>query len=715
MIKRIVLKNFKRHEHRVIDFAEGLNSICGPNYSGKSTILHGVQFALWGSSAVPGGASVVKGRKSDKPAQVVLDFEVEGKYYRIERSSGKVRLFCGDDMIASSASAVTEKVEELLGLEKRRFLQLRVAEQKRTEALLTLGATELHNVIEEVSGADVISYVISRASDIASEAKGGLDALPSVDLTDLKEDLKTLEKAVAQHSKAVTAMDESLSKALHILEGVKEARSRAQRNNQRRQKLLEQTQKAKAELDQAKAELQECQQIVADNEKDAQGLESVKAKQSDLRKQISEAGQRNKSIESLTGKVAELKANLSDLEKKLKSLKSQAPDFDAAALKAAKEKEIEARTNHREANSALRKVMQSLKESYCHACKRALDGSHIEELEKEKAELGKKVQKLSTVLDSDSGEASRLGSLEVLFSKHKETLSALEATFDTKARILEASTEELEQLGKPVDSEKLADWEKELEVVGGLYNKAVAANDRVEQAKAKSSRASNRINLLTEQLAEVGEIPAEVPLAALDASVEEAQQNSDHLKSEYHDAKSSKQYAEHRKGEVEDQIGKAEKVLSKRKSLEGRLKTSQELSKYLRKNRDRFLMEIWDGVMGYATHFVSSCTENAIESVSRSEDGKFGYVEAGEAMPIEAASGAQRSLMGLGVQMALSQMLPTPFGSILLDEPTSDMDEERSTALAMMLANSSSQVIMVSHRQFDNAVSNHTIELGGVW
>ena len=101
----------------------------------------------------------------------------------------------------------------------------------------------------------------------------------------------------------------------------------------------------------------------------------------------------------------------------------------------------------------------------------------------------------------------------------------------------------------------------------------------------------------------------------------------------------------------------------------------------------------------------------AVTAVGRDNKGKFTFTEGGEELPVAAASGAQQSLMGLGVQLAMASMLPSPLATILLDEPGSDMDQEHSLTLATLLAADHNQLLMVSHRELDGAVANNTIAL----
>ena len=87
------------------------------------------------------------------------------------------------------------------------------------------------------------------------------------------------------------------------------------------------------------------------------------------------------------------------------------------------------------------------------------------------------------------------------------------------------------------------------------------------------------------------------------------------------------------------------------------------------------------------------------------------YVENGNEFPATAASGAQSSLMGLGTQLALADMLPCPLNTLMLDEVGADADEELSLSMATVLAANHSQLLVVSHRTLDGAVADNLISL----
>ena len=52
MLKKLRLRNFKNFDKKDVTFAPGLNFIHGVNGTGKSTIIQGISFAMWGPRAL---------------------------------------------------------------------------------------------------------------------------------------------------------------------------------------------------------------------------------------------------------------------------------------------------------------------------------------------------------------------------------------------------------------------------------------------------------------------------------------------------------------------------------------------------------------------------------------------------------------------------------------------------------------------------------------
>ena len=178
MITNLCLRNFKKHEALDVQFTDGLNLITGPNWAGKTTVLHGIMFALGGASQVPGAPAR---RGTNTGFLVSMDFFVGQQLHTVERKKTSANLYCGKELIASGTSPVNTKIEELLGMPMRRFRQLRYAEQKETHALLTLGATELHKILDEITKAEDVTRAIDRLREVITAENARVETIPEED------------------------------------------------------------------------------------------------------------------------------------------------------------------------------------------------------------------------------------------------------------------------------------------------------------------------------------------------------------------------------------------------------------------------------------------------------------------------------------------------------------------------------------------------------
>ena len=60
-LERIILKSFGCFDRRDFDLSDGVNLIFGPNFSGKSTLVNAIFFALTGKPIVPKGGFACNG------------------------------------------------------------------------------------------------------------------------------------------------------------------------------------------------------------------------------------------------------------------------------------------------------------------------------------------------------------------------------------------------------------------------------------------------------------------------------------------------------------------------------------------------------------------------------------------------------------------------------------------------------------------------------
>lgn len=84
IIQRLALKNVKSYREGVIDFAPGVNLICGENGAGKSTIIEAIGFALFGVQPPMKKEEFI--HSGQKSCLVQVWFSAGGREYRVDRS-----------------------------------------------------------------------------------------------------------------------------------------------------------------------------------------------------------------------------------------------------------------------------------------------------------------------------------------------------------------------------------------------------------------------------------------------------------------------------------------------------------------------------------------------------------------------------------------------------------------------------------------------------
>lgn len=84
IIKSLTLHNIRSYkDHEPIKFSLGSMLFEGDVGSGKSTILSAIEFALFGLGDID-GRHLLRGKENE--GWVLLEFEVDGKEYRVFRS-----------------------------------------------------------------------------------------------------------------------------------------------------------------------------------------------------------------------------------------------------------------------------------------------------------------------------------------------------------------------------------------------------------------------------------------------------------------------------------------------------------------------------------------------------------------------------------------------------------------------------------------------------
>lgn len=159
MIHRLFLDNYFTHQNKTFTFEKGLTGIIGPNESGKSLIMEGVRFALFGTAAMR--------------ASVPTDIHVELDFldYTVVRKGRNAKLSKGDEQIAVGVKPVNEAITRILGYDMAVFDIANACNQNQVEALTAMRPAERKAMVDRTVGLDTLDVVIKHCGDMGNALK----------------------------------------------------------------------------------------------------------------------------------------------------------------------------------------------------------------------------------------------------------------------------------------------------------------------------------------------------------------------------------------------------------------------------------------------------------------------------------------------------------------------------------------------------------------
>lgn len=205
MLNYLKLSHFLKHHELSVEFTAGMNLVRGANEEGKSSMLEGLGYNWFGSSALAKpledtvyDADVAAGRtstatpaerkKAVKKLKTESGFTIRGVAYTCFRSTSGAELRIGSEVLVTGQNEVTAKVEELFGLPAGKAMNIIFAEQNAIRGILAAGPTAAAEFIEKLGDFGQADQLVK---ELAEKVVNG-------PVAPVKEDIERLGAKVAE-------------------------------------------------------------------------------------------------------------------------------------------------------------------------------------------------------------------------------------------------------------------------------------------------------------------------------------------------------------------------------------------------------------------------------------------------------------------------------------------------------------------------------------
>lgn len=230
-ISYLELKNYRKFRDLRLQLPDGVIGILGLNGAGKTTIIEGVAWCLFGNvdEVVRTNKESIRrlGTGKTESVSVVLEFDLEGTEYRLEREMGgrnlsmKALLRSRGEIVAEGDRAVRSKVNELIGMDHKSFFTSVFARQKELNELQNFTPAERKKVVLRMLRIDNVDTVIQSVREdrrhAAERVKGAETIILDANGADREDVIQSKLKCLGEESKEITSELKNASERIATL------------------------------------------------------------------------------------------------------------------------------------------------------------------------------------------------------------------------------------------------------------------------------------------------------------------------------------------------------------------------------------------------------------------------------------------------------------------------------------------------------------------
>lgn len=691
-VSYLELRNYRRFRNLKLEFPDGIIGILGLNGAGKSTVIEGMAWALFGNEQEVVRTSRESIRRAGAGPRdnvaAVLEFDMEGVEYRIEREMGgrsltmKATLTTRDGTMADGDRAVRIAVQKLLGMDHKSFFTSVFARQKELNELQDFPASERKKVVLRMLRIDGIDSAIKLVREdrksVSQQIQGAEGMLLDGDGKDREavttERMKALSEAVKAAELALSQAQKTRESRIRELDKVREKRNSLAKD-------FEAFKTADAELRATRRSMAEMREREAKIVSKMREIEEALAKMPELEKADKEWQETREKKDSLDEEKARfdrrniLSENVAGIEKELDGLKrrlealrrdaSQTKDIQdriesISAMKKEAESdraglsdkiaEMRARIEERASRlnkerARLEDIRRAGKEGACPTCERTLEEAYdilVAKLERGLQDAEKEATDDMAKMKTAQADLEACGKrLEALDKKHRHSEELM-----AKARDAEVATKALmDEVART--SAKLEDRAKEIGKIGELrfspeehrrvreaFDKLALKHEQFLRLQEKTGQLANARRELEELRESVAKRASEEAaladlvseLAPKKEAYDKAMRDFEERNDEANAAAEAVADARVGRDRVSADIDSSRRELDELRQLKERIKSQRDSLEELSHLEDVFV-DFKDHLIGRISPTLSEITSGMMDMMT---DGKYDRVELDE-------------------------------------------------------------------------------------